>query len=231
MNATTRECPFCLEKIDITEITCSYCNNSMEGFNNKIAIKTNWAPIKGNDFSVVEQELNEISKTRIEFLATKSIKSMEFMIIGASLISLILAIIITLSDIKDSPAFIFWGFGVFALVFGLFMLKAKLTPRVFDLEQKHYYKGSKYELAKEKCDIIDIVAIQVLSEFISADNLISESNIKRKDSYKYEINLILKDAQRINLVESSNLQKIREDAKKLSEFLNIPLLEVIKKIK
>jgi hypothetical protein len=216
--SSLRECPYCLKELDVTKDRCIHCGQSVSEFNTETALKTSWAPFTENTFSVVQQELNVISPTRMEFLATQSGKSMVYMTIGAALLSLIAAIMITLADLEDSPAFIFWGFGLMALPVGIIMLKAQLAPKILDLKQGYYWKGMKgHEKAREKCRIADIGIIQVLSEYIHADNM--DSSVKRKDPYKYEINLVLNDAKRINLVKSSDLKQIRLDAEKLSDFL------------
>ena len=42
----------------------------------------------------------------------------------------------------------------------------------------------------------------------------------------YEINLILKDGKRYDVIGHYNLEKIKEDAETLSKFLQIPLWDI-----
>jgi len=116
--SSLKECPFCLKELNVAKDICDHCGQSVAEFNTEIALKTSWTPFTEHSFSVVEQEFNVISPTRMEFIATQAGKSMEYMTIGAALLSLIAAIIITLADLEDSPAFIFWGFGLIALPVG-----------------------------------------------------------------------------------------------------------------
>lgn len=62
-----------------------------------------------------------------------------------------------------------------------------------------------------------IHALQIVSEFISGkfDNYVS-----------YEINLVLKDSTRINIVDHKDIGQIRLDAQKISTFLNIPVWDI-----
>lgn len=55
-----------------------------------------------------------------------------------------------------------------------------------------------------------IHALQIISEFIPG----------KYGNYKsYELNLILKDATRVNIVDHKNIEQIRLDAQKTSKFL------------
>ncbi|WP_092447345.1 hypothetical protein [Winogradskyella sediminis] len=59
-----------------------------------------------------------------------------------------------------------------------------------------------------------IVAIQIIGEYVQSDD----------GSYKsFELNLVLDDASRRNVVDHGNLKSIIKDAEMLSAFLNIPI--------
>lgn len=60
-------------------------------------------------------------------------------------------------------------------------------------------------------------ALQVLTEHVSSD----------KGSYRsYELNLVLADGSRLNVTDHGKLDRIMNDAKALSEFLEVPLIGV-----
>lgn len=59
-----------------------------------------------------------------------------------------------------------------------------------------------------------IVAIQIIGEHVPTDD----------GSYKsFELNLVLEDSSRKNVVDHGNLKSIISDAEILSDFLNIPI--------
>ena len=41
--------------------------------------------------------------------------------------------------------------------------------------------------------------------------------------YSYEMNLVLNDGKRLNVVDHGNQAKLREDAQTLATFLNVPV--------
>jgi hypothetical protein len=46
------------------------------------------------------------------------------------------------------------------------------------------------------------------------------------DYYSYEINLVTQEGSRINVVDHGDLDRIRQDARQLAQFLNVPLWDV-----
>ena len=90
-------------------------------------------------------------------------------------------------------------------------------PIVFDKKSGFVWKG------RNKLD--EIIKKNNLNQFselraIHALQLISE-NIKsdKKAYYSYELNIVLKDARRINIVDHSKKDQIEREAKTLSKFL------------
>ena len=96
-----------------------------------------------------------------------------------------------------------------------------MTPRVFDLSHGYYCRSRiKPEHAfdpskiKDHVRLTDIHALQLISEYVSGD---------KSSYYSYELNLVLKDASRINVVDHGARSTIYRDAQDLSVFLGKPL--------
>jgi len=121
------------------------------------------------------------------------------------------------------------GFGIImpvlmGLVFtfvGIYLFYHGIQPIVFDKYKGIFYKGWKtqesinYNISSENFVRLDnIHAIQLISEYCRGN---------KSSYYSHELNLVLKDGKRINVIDHGNLNKIREDAKKLSEFLCTPV--------
>jgi hypothetical protein len=104
--------------------------------------------------------------------------------------------------------------GVFALA-GSILFYNLYKPRVFDKTSGLYYKSYKESsFGKHHVSLETIIAIQIIGERISSDN----------GSYgSFELNLVLEDSSRLNVVDHGNLKSINNDAHVISEFLNIPI--------
>ncbi|HAW32556.1 hypothetical protein [Gimesia maris] len=192
-----------------------------------IALQTEWSPLKGGGASFCTRQLVQISPHRYEFRATLGAKAFYliflFVGLGVSLISI--------SEISMSGDFftadvLFPGaFGlVFALIGGL-MFYYGTTPVVFDKQHDCFWKGKIpadeliYATANELLmPFREIHAIQLISEHVSGN---------KSSYYSYELNLVSRDGVRTNVVDHGKLDQVREDAKTLAEFLEVPVWDGI----
>lgn len=117
-----------------------------------------------------------------------------------------------------------WMLLVAGLIFGgagATMFYTIYKPRVFDKQLGYYYKSYKTKIhrrdlaiSKAYIPLKSIKAIQLIGEHIKSDD----------SSYNsFELNLVLDDASRKNVVDHGNLKSIIADAEILSDFLNIPI--------
>lgn len=117
-----------------------------------------------------------------------------------------------------------WFLLLFGLIFsgaGSFMFYRFYKPRVFDKHLGVYYKAYNVDIHKIRRDtskkyipLNTIIALQIIGEHVKSD----------KGSYKsFELNLVLNDSSRKNVVDHGNLKSIIKDAEILSEFLNVPI--------
>ncbi|MBU2927050.1 hypothetical protein [Winogradskyella psychrotolerans] len=117
-----------------------------------------------------------------------------------------------------------WFLILFGLLFagaGGFMFYIFYKPRVFDKQQGLYYTTYQFKLHKSRrqhsedyLPLKSIIAIQIIGEHVQSDD----------GSYKsFELNLVLDDASRRNVVDHGNLKSIIKDAEMLSTFLNVPI--------
>lgn len=118
-----------------------------------------------------------------------------------------------------------WTLLLVGLVFSTvssFMFYNFYKPRVFDKQSGFYYSTYKFRLHKTKrpseinkyIPLKSIKALQIIGEHVSSDN----------GSYKsFELNLVLENNTRKNVVDHGNLKSIINDAHALSEFLSVPI--------
>ena len=109
--------------------------------------------------------------------------------------------------------------GIIFTIVGSVFLFTMMTPRVFDKSINFYHKSFKSPLKNARNSdkinrLSDIVALQIIGEHInSSDN-----------PYKsFELNLVLNDARRKNVIDHGNLKAVIKDAEVLSQFLNVPI--------
>ncbi|MCE2571217.1 hypothetical protein [Motilimonas eburnea] len=114
---------------------------------------------------------------------------------------------------------IVWG-AAFAGV-GWFLLGVN-RRLVMDLEQGIYYRGKwQPDLTDEGKQgyLKEVAALQVLTELVSST---SEGRTSR--FYSYELNLVLRNAQRVNIMDHGNKKALDNDAYTVAKELGLPVL-------
>lgn len=104
---------------------------------------------------------------------------------------------------------------VFAFAF-VYFLKDFFIRNVFSKKLGYFYRGyiNIRFLRNNKVSLDDIVAIQILGE-ITSEQIVPFNS--------FELNLVLKNSERIHVIDHANLKSIIEDSNKLSKFLNVPI--------
>ena len=109
--------------------------------------------------------------------------------------------------------------GLAFLFVSVLMGRLMLTPFTFDLDMGSYYRGKSYDPFEKQDEsrfgsLKQIHALQIVYEDISTNDSKGSS---------YELNLVLKSTTRVNVMDHGSLKKLREDAQRLSEILNVPV--------
>ena len=98
-------------------------------------------------------------------------------------------------------------------------------PVVFDRQKGFFWKGRtaphevlRKDRLKNFAKLDQIHALQLLSEYCRGN---------KSSYYSYEINLVLRDGQRLNVIDHGNPTKIREDAETVAAFLGKPVWDAI----
>jgi hypothetical protein len=192
--------------------------------NDPLALETDWRPAKSGGASFRTHKLVAVQPDRIEFRASLGAKMfyLLFLFIGLG---------VTIGSVGwrlHSGRFAFDSTTILPLLFGLVFFTAGgcmyyfgTAPVVFDKRTGFFWRGRKAPHAvfdkrtlKNFAELERIHALQLLSEYCGG----------RKNSYySYELNLVLKDGARLNVVDHGNKRRLREDADKLSGFLGKPV--------
>lgn len=193
-----------------------------------IALQTGWTPAKRGGTNFRTHKLVEVNSYRIEFRAS----------IGAKLFYLIFLLagigIIMVFTFKTLSAGVFSFnvdtimpllIGLVFMVAGGCMLYFGTVPIVFDKTKGTFQKGRRTQnitsdrnAHKNYTQLDNIHALQLISEYIRSN---------KNSYYSYELNLVLENGKRINVIDHGNEHRIREDAGTLSTFLNKPVWDAI----
>ena len=196
-------------------------------FGDPIAERTAWTPAKTGGGNFCSHRLVEKSLHRVEFRATVGLKlfMLLFVVVGLGVmigfsISLLSKDTITLGVETIMPmlfGLLFAGLGGGAYYYFT-------MPIVFDKHSGHFWRGRKdpgvvldKNSIKTWTQLGQIHSLQIISEYCTS------SGKNRSSYYSYELNLVLSDGKRINVVDHGNLGKLQEDANTLSKFLGKPV--------
>ncbi|MAX71660.1 MAG: hypothetical protein CMC76_11295 [Flavobacteriaceae bacterium] len=192
-------------------------NRAVDFTDNSLEKSVAISPLKPGGSNFKTHEL--IKKTPWKYAYRPSFGGILFA--GIFVIVGLIVIIISLSVISTTPSnWIMFMFGAVFSTTGSLIYYFSAMPRVFDKQLGLYYKTYKVnpskrdENSKKQFPLKSIIAIQVIGETISSKN----------GSYgSFELNLVLEDGSRKNVVDHGNLKSIIDDAHVLSDFLNVPI--------
>ncbi len=194
-------------------------------FNHPLAQQVDWHPLKGGGTNFQTHRLDSSNPDFLIFKATKGAYLFSGIFCLVGLLGMAIPLLIFLNEGMQE-----WGLILFAVLFGgiffavgVLMYFLMTTPRVFDTFYGCYYKGRKKPqhtlgLGTQKKHALthlnEVKAIQVIRERISSKN---------GSYHSYEINLVLHDASRVNVIDHGKHDAVMEDAEILATTLGVPL--------
>ncbi|HEX2945190.1 MAG TPA: hypothetical protein VHT96_04470 [Clostridia bacterium] len=176
-------------------------------FNDPLALKTDWKQCNMLGSNFCSEKLVRTEPNRAEFRSTNGVLAMYigFIAVGSA--------ILILSKLSSIEAILF-GLMFILIGAGLILFANKHT--VFDKTTSSFFKGRK-KAEKASAILSNIHAIQLIAKIVRG----------KKIYYCYELNLVLNNAERINIISHGNKKRIRADAHTLSEFLAVPVWDAI----
>ena len=192
-------------------------------FNDPVALQTAWTPAASGGANFATHKLHIVHPQRVEFRCSVAMKLMSGIFLGVGLVVIgVFAQKLIGKDVAFESALLMpLGFGlIFALVGG-FLLRNALTPTVFDLNHGYFCKSRQKpeqtmdpSRIKHYAQLCDVHALQLISERCSSKN---------GSYFSYELNLVLNDGTRINVVDHGNLGELKRDALLIAELIQKPL--------
>lgn len=192
-----------------------------------IARAVSWSPRGSSSTNARTCQLQEESDDRLVLRASRATKLLcgALVAIGAVCIAGFLAGALRAGEGTDRTELITAGvFGLLFLGGGWLVYRLFGSPRVFDRRRNQYWRGggspddpTAWLGVKDVTDLREIHALQILSKRVRSKN----------SSYTcYELNLVLKDASRVNVLVTGRGQSLREEADRLGDFLRVPVWEI-----
>lgn len=190
-----------------------------------LASRIDWDPVKSGGANFRTQKLERDASTGLLIKPT----------LGAQLFSLVFMLPGLGGLLIGAPYNFFMvgdmGTGLFFIALGGIFFAAGFVMwhhfskgHVFDKKSGHYYSGKKFKRSQNYSDakqgrLSDIHALQMLTERVTSNSTKGGSS-----SYNsYEINLVLKNGQRINVMDHGNESDIEKSAMDLARFLDVPI--------
>jgi hypothetical protein len=196
-----------------------------------IASQTAWTPARGGGANFRTHKLIRVGSNRVEFRASTGavIFYLLFMLIGLA------AFVAVTASLSSSRQFSFGLETIMPLLISLifvavggYMFYSGTAPIVFEKGRGMFWKGRKGPDeamdSRGKGNLVrldNVHALQMISEYCSGN---------KSSYYSYELNLVLRNGERINVVDHGNRSKLREDADVLAGFLGKPLWDATEKV-
>ncbi|TVR15890.1 MAG: hypothetical protein EA391_09345 [Balneolaceae bacterium] len=192
-------------------------------FNDPLANTISWEPAKrgGSNFKTHKFISDGFNRAEFKMSVSSRIFALLFMTVGAGMP----AFFIYSGEFGTlQETVILIGFGLIFVAVGGLIHYFYGRPIIFDKMKGFYWKGWKNPdhttarvVTKNLLPLSEIHALQLIKEFVRSD---------KSTYYSYELNLVLRDGTRVNVVDHGNGKILKQDAQQLSSFLGKPLWDV-----
>jgi hypothetical protein len=184
-----------------------------------VALTTEWKPCNPGGANFRTRALTQYGPRRVGFRPTLGavLFCAVFAVLGCAL--LVGALNATMSANTRAPVGVLSLVGLAFAGGGLVALYLNTRPIVFDRELGRFWKAWRTPRpgVSVGVELTSIHALQVISEYCSG----------KASFYSYELNLVLTDGSRLNVVDHGDLASIRGDAEALASFLGVPLWDPV----
>lgn len=175
-----------------------------------------WTPLKGGGSNYRTKKFKMVSDKKVIFEPTKLNYIFPIIFCGMPL----LFVSIIASSGERPPFFVYLMLLLFfsiGIAVGYFLLQ----PVTFDFERNIFYKG--YKPSGRVVNLSEVKGIQIINEYVVSTSTSSNGSRNTSRFYSYEINLVLTDGRRVNVVDHGDKNSIIEDTKSLARLLNVPV--------
>ncbi len=188
-------------------------------FGDPLAEKIRWSPLAQGGSSI---RLRKLQERRGDIVFAPTFTSLSLF----SLISLTITAVLVWAavdmikkpELFEVSSLIIPAILLLFLFASLAFIYSQLLPIVFSKEVGSFYKGGRDRVGVlSNCLLEEIAAIQIVGELV-------RSTVDGRGSYRsYEMNLVLTDGLRVNVIDQPNRKKVLKDAATLAKYLGVPV--------
>ncbi len=187
-------------------------------FNDSVATETSWSPSNIAASSFKTRKLTLLNKNQLSFEPTLAMK-----LLGAMFIFVGFYLLAFLGS--KMPAHSWWipnsflhagvvpMVSLYFILFGLGMLYLESSPIIFDGQKNTFWHGRGKQ--RQSIHFSEIHALQLIPQSVATPTT--------PDDDLYQLNIVLKDAKRINVTRYTNDLAARRESQAISEFVNTKL--------
>ena len=196
-------------------------------FDDPVAMQIDWTPTKLGGKSFRSHKLVEPNSERLEFRLTTRAKlsSLMFLVVGFLVVVAYFCEVLFGGWQVDGDNLCLLGFGLVIMIVGGSVLYFCSAPIVFDRRRGFFWIGRKNPehvfnkgTLKHFAELEQIHALQLISKLV-----VTGSQLDYSRYFSYELNLVLEDGKRINVLSQGDQDSLREDAETLAAFLDKPI--------
>lgn len=189
-----------------------------------VAALTAWEPLRPGGEAYGTHWLHVVSPQRAEFrpAAYTRIFAGAFIAVGLALFLVFVVLGLGTDDSGfDESGMMAAALCLLFVVIGVALWIYYTTPVVFDRQVGAFWKGRRVPVGRGRTrrstPLETIHAVQLLDELVNFKTIF----------VSYEINLVLEDGERLNVVDHGNESRIVADGEALAAFLGVPLWNAI----
>jgi len=194
----------------------------------EVVNKTNWTPLVSGGISIKTRRLVKVGNDRIVLKTTARLYILFMLFIAVGCFTMFLAFY---GEGNGNPILVFL-IGLVLFMIGIYLLLRQTKKITLDNHLKAMWQGKENPAKMINPSGIDgyvslnkLHAVQILKELVENDTSDDESGFstKNNDYFSYEINLIMNDGKRINIVDNAHKQSINTQAYAIADLFKIPV--------
>ena len=181
-----------------------------------IALKTLWDPLVSGGWNICTHRLSSNNGKRQMHVSPMAHLVCLFCIGFGVIISRFVVNSLSDPSVVTSGNMPTWLVPIFPLSFSIF--GGGLLWWLYRKSVLFDKKQGTYSCQGESFPLLEVHSIQLIREYCLGDS---------SNYHSYEMNLVLKNGERFNVTDHSSLGAIRIDAKRLAEYLGLPVWDLI----
>ncbi len=192
----------------------------LDQLDDPVSRKTDWTPASEGGANFRTHHLVEISPLRLELKPNHQGLVLSGLIGLVGLFSLAVFFApLTGATGQRSLVWILLPFGLLWCGVAILMCWYLYRPQVFDLQEQWYWRGKR----PKSREAIEACSKSAPLDRVHAIQIITKVPHRSNNYFSHEVNLVLRDGTRVNVLDHGDLKHIRKDAQKIANLIGVPV--------